>query len=261
MERTNRDTAVILVSVLVLGAALVLGSYFISRTGFTIQNAGTVSTPDNKLVNTIAVNGEGKVFAKPDMVTISVSASELAKTTKEAQALVNQKINQVLEILKSNNVPEKEIQTAEISLYPEYDYSTIRYLKGQRATQRLNINLKGLDPQAEKISNILDAISQINNIEIGGITFDIEDKTPFFSQARELAFQKAQQKAAELAKLGGVELLKPVTISDAAVDFYPPMYSRNTYMADTVQAGGNTSQLPTGQLEILIRLDVVWGMR
>lgn len=261
MEKT-RYHGVIIISVVLLSIATVFGSYFISKTNFTIQNTGTTTTMDGKLTNTISVQGDGKVYAAPDMVTITVSASELAKTTKEAQSKVNDKINEVLKILKDNNIPDKDVQTSNLSLYPEYDWSiTPKYLKGQRATQGLTINIKGIDPKAEKVSNIIDDISQINNIELGGITFDIEDKTPYFSQARELAFKKAKQKADELSKLGGVELLKPVSIADATVDYYPPMYSRNQYFADTVQGAGESGQIPTGQLEINIRLDVMWGIK
>ncbi len=263
MEKPNRYHTVIIISVIVLSAATVLGSYFISKTNFSIANVGSPTPIDNKLTNTISVNGEGKVYAKPDMVRISVSASELAKTTKEAQALVDTKIATVLQILKENGIADKDIQTDELSLYPEYDWSTsLRYLKGQRATQRLAVKIREIDQNTEKVTTIIDQISGINNIELSGITFDIEDKTPLFSQARELAFKKAKQKAEELAQLGGVELLKPVSISDMAVDYYPPYYATmNQYAAEQVRTGGGDSSLPTGQLDVSIKVEVLWGMK
>jgi hypothetical protein len=220
------------------------------------------TTTSGQLTNTIAVNGDGKVFAKPDMVIINVTASELANTTKDAMAKVNDKINQVMDILKTNNIPEKDVQTSNISLSPEYDWSTTpKYLKGQRATEGLTINIKKIDPTAEKVSAIIDAVSAINNIELGGITFDIEDKTPFYTQARELAFQKAKQKADELAKLGGVELLKPVSISDTSVNYYSPVYSNAYMMNATKSADSAGSQIATGQLEVDITVNVMWGIK
>ena len=258
----NSYKSVLLTGVVILGVATVTGSYLISRTNFSIQNVGTATTLDGKLTNTIAVSGDGKVSAKPDMVTINVGASELAKTTKEAMAQSNAKIAEVLNVLKMNNIPDKDIQTSELSLAPEYDWSTTpRQLKGQRATQRLTVNIKGLDPQSDKVATIIDALSQINNLEMGGITYDIEDKTALFSQARELAFKKAQQKATELAKLGGVELLRPVSITDDVVNYNPPMYLQNSYLAEKSVAADGGSQLPTGQLELQIQVSVMWGIK
>jgi uncharacterized protein YggE len=44
--------------------------------------------------------------------------------------------------------------------------------------------------------------------------------------------EKASQKAKELAKISGVKLLKPISISENIDTYYPtPMY-RNTYAMD-----------------------------
>ena len=254
--------SILLLSVVILGVSAVVGSYLLSRTNFSIQNVGTATTLDGKLTNTISVTGDGKVYAKPDMVIINVGASEIGKTTKEAMAKSNAKIAEVMNILKMNNIPETDIQTSELSLAPEYDWSTTpRLLKGQRATQRLTVHIKGLDPQAEKVATVVDALSQINNLEIGGISYDIEDKTTLFTQARELAFKKAAQKAGELAKLGEVELLRPVSITDEVVNYTPPMYLQNNYMVEKSVAADAGGQLPTGQLEIQIQVSVLWGIK
>lgn len=260
MEK-NHYHGVIIFSVALLATTTVLGSYLISKTGFSIQNVGTATTMDGKLTNTITVNGEGKVFANPDMVTINVGASELAKTTKEAMAQVNDKINKVLDILKSNNISSQDIQTSSLSLAPEYDWSSsTKIFRGQRASQQLTINIKKITPNSDKVTGLIDSITQINNIELNGITFDIEDKTDLYSQARMLAFQKAKQKATELAKLGEVELLKPVSITDTNVNYYPPMYSQNSFIAQRSLDSGS-SQIPSGQLELSLNVDVVWGIK
>jgi uncharacterized protein YggE len=58
----------------------------------------------------------------------------------------------------------------------------------------------------DKASQLIDQVSRIDGIQINGINFDIEDRTHLFSQARTLAFEKAQQKAQELAKLAGIKI-------------------------------------------------------
>ena len=111
MDKKNNYHGIILISVVIISLATITGSYFISKTNFSIQNTGTATTMDGRLSNTIAVNGDGKVFATPDMVRIDISVSELASTSKVAQSKVNDKISQVLNVLKTNGIPEKDIQT------------------------------------------------------------------------------------------------------------------------------------------------------
>ncbi len=257
----HRYHLTILLSVVILGASIFGTASYLSGQGILVRTPAPTVTTDGKITNTILVNGEGKVYATPDMVEINITATELSKTSKEAQTIVNQRIQQIMEVLKDQGIPEKDIQTVELSVTPEYDYGTTRTLLGQRATQRLNVKMKKITPQNEKITTVIDKVTELNGIEVGSIVFDIEDKTALFSSARELAFQKAKQKAIELAKLGEVSLLKPVTISDAAVEYYPPVLYRNQFAADSSLTSNGGSSVALGQLEVSVRLDVTWGIQ
>jgi uncharacterized protein YggE len=143
---------------------------------------------NGKISNTISVTGDGKINAKPDMAQVTVGFQETASTSREALDRVSQKINQVTKILKDNGISDKDITTSNLNVYTEYDYSnTSRRIIGQRASETLEVKIKNLDDKATKASKIIDEVSAINNIQINGIYFDIEDKTKLFSQARELA--------------------------------------------------------------------------
>jgi uncharacterized protein YggE len=63
------------------------------------------------------------VFATPDMLILSLTAEETKPTTAEAQAEVNKKTNQIKDIIKKYKIKDSDIQTKNISVYPEYDYS------------------------------------------------------------------------------------------------------------------------------------------
>jgi uncharacterized protein YggE len=133
---------------------------------------------------------------------LAVSLSEIASTTAKAQEQVNQKLTQIKTILKTQGVQEKDIQTSQLTLYPEYDYTDGNSkLKGYRATHTLSIKIRNIDTQATKASALVDQIVGVPAVQLQNIAYDIEDKTPYFKQARELAFKKAEQKAQELAKL------------------------------------------------------------
>ena len=72
--------------------------------------------------NIISVSGNGEVFAVPDIATFSVTVQEEAKEVKPAQDAATKKSNDIFAYLKSEGVEEKDIQTTDYSVYPQYDY-------------------------------------------------------------------------------------------------------------------------------------------
>ena len=106
-----------------------------------------------------------------------------------------------------------------------------------------------------------------NSVQISTMSYDIDDKTEFYAEARKLAFAKAKQKATELASLGGVSLDKPLSISDQ-VNSYPiywPMpYQANVYRAEAamdVSAWAPALSINPGQLEVSVIVNLVYGVK
>ncbi len=256
MENKNN-----LIPILIVSLAVVISALFISRTGIYIKNTGGVES-NGKVSNTISVSGDGKVSAKPDMVQLTVGFQEIAPTSKAALEKVNSKIDAVMNILKNNNIPESDITTSNLNIYTEYDYSnSTRRVVGQRASQSLEIKIKKIDAKATKASKIIDELSSVDNLQMNGIYFDIEDKTQFFSKARELAFNKAKQKASELAKLSGVKLVKPISISDSTYDVTPMPYLSNVNQYKTLNSAvASDAQISTGEMSISTNLSILWGI-
>ncbi len=246
----------------VFGVALIATGFLVSQTDIYVRSLGGGELSEGKVANTISVNGQGKVFAKPDMVTFSITVSERRDTTSDALDAANEKISKVQDALKSEGVDEKNIQTSNFSIYPEYDWQRDQQtLLGYRASQTLTIEIKDIDEKATKAATVIDKVSEIQQIEISSIAFDIEDKTELFSLAREEAFKKAKQKAEELANLGDVELLKPISITDSNIDYNPPVFSNYAKLAvDQAESSAGSTSISTGQLELNITVEVVFGI-
>lgn len=240
---------------LILAAALVIAALIVTRTSFVIKNIS--GTSQGELTNTIHVTGNGLVYGKPDMALLYTTVSVTAPTSSQAQAQVNQKIAQIKEIAKQQGVADEDIKTTRISLQPRYEYRDRRSVYvGQEAIQSLEIKIKGIDEKASRAGKIIDQIVQIPDVRLDSIRFDMEDKQPFFSQARKKAFEKARQKAEELAKLGGVRLLKPVYISDVSRDIAFAPGSPPDKLALPVAGGGGATELSTGELTVEVTLTV-----
>lgn len=251
-----------LLPVIIISATIILSLAILSRTGIYIKNIGGVDS-NGKISNSISVTGDGKVFARPDMVQVTVGFRELGSTSRQALDRVNQKINQAQKIIKDNNIPDSDVVTDNFYIFTEYDYSgDSKRILGQRASQSLTVKIKKIDDKATKAAKIIDELSSIDNAQISGIEFDIEDKTKLFTEARVQAFNKAKQKAEELAGLSKVKLLKPISISDTTYDISYPRYSNVAEMKSSipVSGGGDSSQISTGEMSVSASLSILWGM-
>jgi hypothetical protein len=246
--------------VIIVCATIAFSVGQLRNTGITIRNTGSSA---GSIQNSITVSGEGKVTATPDIVRISSGVSELADTTKEAQQQANDKLDRIISILTENDVPERNVQTSNLSFRPEYDWNNgEKKLLGQRVTQTLTIEIPEIDTNPERVTQILDSLGEIDGLELNSVNFDIEDKTTFFSSAREQAFEKAFQKAKELAQFGSVKLGKPISISEANISYNPMPYQnfarKEMVMADGMGGG---SSLPSGELDVTAMVNVVFEIQ
>jgi uncharacterized protein len=74
------------------------------------------------------------------------------------------------------------------------------------------VETKDLTGFGALLNAAVDAIG--NSLALHGLQFDIEDKSELLTQARELAFQQAKEKAAHLAALSGYSLGSVTAIAE-----------------------------------------------
>lgn len=129
----------------------------------------------------------------------------------------------------------------------------------------MRIKIQEIDGKnKDKAALIIDDVTQLEGIQIHNISYDIKDKTPFYTEARKLAMTKAKQKAEELADAGEVNLAKPISINEHQNNYYPPYpmakaMSNVAYM-EMDAAGGAGGSIAGGQLELSISVNVVYGI-
>jgi len=218
--------------------------------------------PEQKNQSTISVFGIGTVLVRPDIIQMSITLSNVAKTTKAAQEEVSKMVRQAVKILKDANIEDKNINTASLTFSSEYDYSyNRRNLIGQRAQQSITFSIEGISNDAEKATGIIDQLIQINGIELNQVQYSVKDTTEYYVKSRELAYQKAVEKAAQYAELSKLRMIKVLSISDQGTQQVSPMSnSFNKQLADvTFAAGADVSTvLPIGELEITTNILAVF---
>ena len=215
--------------------------------------------------STISVFGTGTVMVKPDMIQMNIILRNIAQTTRLAQVEVGNMVKQVLEILRDSDIDDKNITTASLTFNSEYEYGTgRRVLIGQKAEQTITFSIDGIQDNNEKVSQIIDRFIQINGIELNNINFNVKDNTEYFIQSRELAYQKAVEKATQYADLSGLTVIKVLSISEEGTQQFLPITNRmitqsNYLMSESVDTGSTI--LPTGELEISTRIFVVFLLK
>jgi uncharacterized protein YggE len=217
-----------------------------------------------EMVRTITVSGTGEVKVKPDTALFTIQVSELKDTTTEALQETSSKMNKLRTILESFSIDEKDLQLQSLSLRPEYDWiDGKQVLKGQRASQSIQVKVTGIDKDTKKLGNIIDDLGQVSNITLGNITFDKDDKTEAIRQARKLAVEKATEKARVLALASNMVLGAPITIGNTASEsiVQERTYQPKVLMATASMAEGNAStDTPAGNLDVTSSITIVYQM-
>lgn len=215
--------------------------------------------------DTISVAWKWVVYATPDVVNLSLSVNSEEDTTTLAQQNVNESLQELIAILSDNWIESQNIQTTDVYIRQNYTYDPITGISendGFQAGQTLSVKIPWVDEDLEIVPSIIDEVSVIEGIEIYWLTYDIDDKAPYYSEARELAMEKAEQKAEELAGIVWVGNIKVSSISEYSSDNY---YTYSNYKTANVEsldmgawAGGGIS---LWQVEVTVNVDVVYDMK
>lgn len=240
------------ISSFIIGVAIIIAAWVVGQN----LNHTTQVTTSNQ--NSISVNGDGQVFAKPDTFILQVAAEEKTKTTEEGFAAVAKKIGAIQNLMKTNGIAEKDIQSINIAINPNYTYDNGRQnMDGFTATHGLRIKIRKLD----SIDTILAGISTIAWVQIQNTSYDIDDKTEFYREARNLAIVKAHQKAEDMAKATGISIGKVTSISESQ-NYNPPVYANQmmkaNMAADSANSGGSVA---LGQMEITTNVSINYEIR
>ncbi len=208
------------------------------------------------LVRTIEVSATGEVTLVPDIASFSIQVSELGKTTSDAQHFANEKMAQLLAIMRGNGIEEKDIRTTMLNLRPSYQWiEGKQYLEGQIASQTLSVTLRKL----ENLGALIDQLGEVSGIYLNSVTLDKEDKSSGLEEARQQAVQKALAKAGLYAEGASMQVGKPITISEYSTASNP--YSPRVKMAMASEAAYDmATEIPAGTMTVTSTVSMVLEM-
>jgi uncharacterized protein YggE len=207
------------------------------------------------VVRTIEITGSGEVTLQPDIATFSIQVSEKAPTTKEAQSFANAKMAELLTVLRSNGIAEKDISTTALNLRPDYEWvENKQFLAGQIASQSLSVTLRDLPI----LGSLIDQLGSVSSIQLDSIRFDKEDKSEAIQEARKKAVDEAFEKAGMYAESSGMQIGKPITISESSFASNGYSVRAKVMMASESFSGG--TEVPSGSMTVSATISMVLEM-
>jgi uncharacterized protein len=203
----------------------------------------------------ISVSGQGEVTGTPDTLSMTFGVSVLRPTVSEAVGVAADRADAVLAALRNSGIAEKDLQTANYSIYPEYNYrDTGQELVGYRVENSVIAKITDLGAAGATIDAAVSAGG--DDVRVSGVSFAIEDDDELVTAARAAAWADAQAKAEELAGLAGVTLGAPLAISETLSSAPPPIF-----YADAL-GGAETAETPIvpGEQTVTVNLSVEYAI-
>jgi uncharacterized protein YggE len=183
--------------------------------------AGAQTAPPQRV---LTVSGAGEVKGAPDQAQLSTGVVTQATTAAAALASNSRAMTSVFDTLKRAGIAEKNIQTSNFSVSPQYGSTRQggpQRIIGYQVSNTVTVMVDKLD----KVGPALDALVAAGSNQIDGPNFSIADPKPLLAKAREEAVKDATARAQTLAAAAGVTLGPIVSLSEGGGYAPPqPMY-------------------------------------
>lgn len=219
---------------------------------FSINSVTTTKT------DTFTVSGEGKVTLIPDVAVVSLGVTAQGSSVTKVQDELNTKMNAVSAAIKKLGVDAKDIKTSYYHISPTYDYSSgTQRVTGYQASSQLSVKVRKID----SINSVIDGATREGANEVGGVSFDVDDKTKAENQAREAAVSDAKAKAEAAASAAGFKLGRVINYSEGNGSYPRPLMYDTAEKALPMSGGGAPTEVEPGTSELSVNVSLSYEIQ
>ena len=215
--------------------------------------ANSADTINNRY---ITVTGVGTTSVVPDAVRFNATVSALASTNAAALSSTSKSATAVRAALKEEGIAVKDIRSANISVYPEYNYTQEAGTKitGYRASQTFDVLIR----KASTAGTIIEAVVSAggDNVQLGGVIPTTLNPSVATEEARAAAVANAKSKASSYAKLLGTSIGKVLFLEEQS----SPIYSSPFPMAKAGAADAAAVEIDLGEQDVTVSITVRWAL-
>jgi uncharacterized protein YggE len=232
----------------VLIAALTLGAASLPAAA-AAQQAVTIAQP---VAGTrLEISATGEATRVPDIAIISAGVVTRAATAKAALQQNAAQMERVRAALRRAGIADRDIQTANINLNPEYRYVENQppRLTGYSASNQLNVRFRDIGSTGD----ILDALVAQGANQINGPSLTIDKPEQALDEARGKAIAVGRARAELYARTLGMRVVRLLSVSESGGNYHVPRPM--AVMAEARSADASTKIDPGEQ-----KLEVTLGM-
>lgn len=243
---------------------------------FFVVSMGNILRGNDTLRPQLNVNGEGKIFVRPDIAAFTATVVTDAARVGDAQNQNTSRSNAIIDFLKKNNIQGKDVKTTNYSIQPQYRYDTGRpcqvlsdesipcfpvtnvvpRIVSYQVYHSLEIRVRDLS----KVDDILQGVVSAGANQVGSIAFMVEDEKAVIAAARKQAIDDAQAKAMVLARDLGVRITKMAGFSESGG---VPVYYSRAFEGQMATKGGDAPapQVEPGEQEIRSNVTIIYEFK
>ena len=206
------------------------------------------------VLSTLTLNVEGRALRAPDIAEVSGGVVTAAPTASAAMTENAARMSAVVAAVRKAGIADRDIQTAGLSLQPQYKYENNQppMLTGYQATNTVNLRIRKIGDTGK----LLDTLVNVGANQINGPNFRVDDSEAALDEARLAAVQTAKGRADLYAKATGLRIKRIVTMSEIA-GYQPGPQPMMVKMARDSMAEASTPVVP-GEVALTINLTVVY---
>lgn len=173
------------------------------------QVAPTATVAEGTLLDVVA---EGRVSRVPDIAIIRAGVVSQGATAAEALSANARQMASLLAALKAAGIADRDIQTATISLNPQYRYAENQppVITGYQASNTVSVKFRDI----ARSGAILDALVKQGANQIDGPNLTIDAIDSAMDEARVDAVKRARTRADLYARALGMRVDRIVMVSE-----------------------------------------------
>jgi uncharacterized protein len=204
----------------------------------------------------LSVSAEGRVESAPDMATVSLGVVTEGATASAAMTENARRMNALTQALRRAGVAERDIQTSNLSVNPQYVYVENQppRLSGYQANNTVSARVRAL----ANVGRVIDGAVGAGGNTVNGISFSHADPDAQLNAARRNAAAAARARADLYAQAFGLRIHRIIAISEGG-GYQPPipmpMYAR------MAAAEAAPTPVSPGEISTSVNLSVTFELR
>jgi uncharacterized protein YggE len=235
-----------------LMTALMLGAAALPAAAQAQQASITQSIAGSRL----DVSATGDVTRVPDIAIITAGVVTRSTTAGSALQQSATRMDRVIAALKRAGVQDRDIQTSNINLNPEYTYANDQppKLNGYTASNQLTIRFRNI----ANSGRILDALVAEGANQINGPSLTLDKPEAALDEARARAVAAGRARADLYARSLGLRVVRVVAVSESG-GYSPPPMPPMAMMAERSQAAD--SKILPGEQKLSVTLAMTFELQ